>query len=63
MFNVFYSANPNNITSADKSYGKRWKIGISYNGEVHIQGYVTKPTSKQIRIAKKSAIKAIKELL
>ena len=63
MIAIYYSANPNNITNVDGHYGKRWKIGISYNGEVHIQGYVTKPTSKQIRIAKKSAIKAIKELL
>ena len=60
MFNVFYSANPNNITSADKSYGKRWKTGINFNGEIFIISSVTKPTEKQIRLAKKIAINKLR---
>ena len=61
MFNVFYGSNPNNVTARDSSFGKRWKTEINYNGEIFIISSVTKPTEKQIRLAKKIAINAIKE--
>lgn len=63
MFNVFYGGSPNNITARDSSFGKRWKTEINYNGEVFIIPSVTKPTEKQIRLAKKIAIKDIKGIL
>ena len=60
MFNVFYGANPNNITSADKSYGKRWKTEINYNGETFIISSAAKPTERQVRLAKKIAINELR---
>ena len=63
MLNVFYGGSPNNITNRDSSFGKRWKTEINYNGEIFIISSVTKPTEKQIRLAKKIAIKDIKGIL
>ena len=61
MFSVFYGGSPNNITSRDSSFGKRWKTEINYNGEIFIISSAAKPTQRQVRQAKKIAINAIKE--
>ena len=61
MFNVFYGGNPNNVTDRDSSFGKRWKTEINYNGERFIISSSAKPTERQVRLAKKIAINAIKE--
>ena len=63
MINVFYGGSPDNITNRDSRFGKRWKTEINYNGEIFIISSVTKPTEKQIRLAKKIAIKDIKGIL
>lgn len=63
MFTVFYGGSPNNVTARDSSFGKRWKTEINYNGETFIISSAAKPTERQVRLAKKIAIKDIKGIL